>query len=285
MFACMKKDHWIDNNGIYIETESNADFSSVYTTEQHERWVKIEDYSWWYRYRGEVTEWVAGHFFVKCQETLDIGGGNGYSTRILQKAGYHVAMIEPSEEGCRNAKSRGIDNIYCGFFDDESVYDDSVSQIMLLDVLEHIEDDKTFLENIYTKLKRDGVCMIAVPAFMTLWSSEDVKAGHSRRYTLKDLCTLAEDVGFNVIYDNYFMQYLYFPVLVVRVWLEKLGIISKATVRTKAQEQRIELQQFRERKGLIGKILDAFHKREMNMLQNGKIIPFGTSAIVVVKKK
>ena len=60
-----------------------------------------------------------------------------------------------------------------------------LEQAMLLDVLEHIENDKEFLILIKKKLKINGRLLITVPAFEKLWSSEDDAAGHFRRYTIE----------------------------------------------------------------------------------------------------
>ena len=70
--------------------------------------------------------------------------------------------------------------------------------IYLIDVLEHLEDDKYFLKKFYDKLKKNGKLFIYVPARMELYSAFDKKIGHFRRYTKAELKTKVLEVGFNV---------------------------------------------------------------------------------------
>ncbi len=284
MFSCMQECYWNKKGEIYVERGSDADFASVYSKEQHNRWARIEDTSWWYRYRGEVVRSLLDLFFDKNCELLDVGGGNGYATRIAQSEGYNVAILEPSEEGCINAKRRGIKNIYCGFLDDNSVLNEMTDQVMILDVLEHIEDDRDFLKQIHAKLKHHGRCLITVPAFQCLWSSEDVKARHFRRYSIEQLEELAYSVGFRTVYKNYFMWFLFIPIMLIRVFMEQIGLLPKATNRTIEQERKIEEKQFKERKGILGNIISVCQRRELNRIKKKKRILFGSSIVMVIEK-
>ena len=54
--------------------------------------------------------------------------------------------------------------------------------ITLLDVLEHIEDHRGFLEDLTAKMDRGATLIMTVPALLKLWSEWDVALGHYRRY-------------------------------------------------------------------------------------------------------
>jgi hypothetical protein len=54
--------------------------------------------------------------------------------------------------------------------------------ITLLDVLEHIEDDRGFLADLAAKMDPGATLIMTVPALQRLWSSWDVALGHYRRY-------------------------------------------------------------------------------------------------------
>lgn len=58
------------------------------------------------------------------------------------------------------------------------------SIVIMMDVLEHIEDDYAILEDIKSRLGENAHFFITVPAFMSVWSSHDVYLGHYRRYTI-----------------------------------------------------------------------------------------------------
>ena len=56
--------------------------------------------------------------------------------------------------------------------------------VILLDVLEHIDDDLTFLKNdVVPRLKPESHIVISVPAQPSLFTSHDTFLGHYRRYT------------------------------------------------------------------------------------------------------
>ena len=60
-------------------------------------------------------------------------------------------------------------------------------RVLVLDVLEHIENDVKAIHEMYRIVKSDGLVVIFVPTFMFLWGITDIQSEHYRRYTLKDL--------------------------------------------------------------------------------------------------
>ena len=70
--------------------------------------------------------------------------------------------------------------------------------------MEHIEDDRSFLKALKAKIGEKGRVYLTVPAYSGLWSQEDGRAGHYRRYSLGQICKLLEESGFRVEYSSYF---------------------------------------------------------------------------------
>jgi hypothetical protein len=67
---------------------------------------------------------------------------------------------------------------------------------MLLDVVEHVEDDSTFLADVVGNLLApDGIALLSVPAWPSLFSSHDVALKHHRRYTPAGFRTLLREAG------------------------------------------------------------------------------------------
>jgi hypothetical protein len=59
--------------------------------------------------------------------------------------------------------------------------------VVMMDVLEHVEDDVALLAEIKKRCVNTNYFFITVPAFLDLWSQHDVYLGHYRRYTIKTL--------------------------------------------------------------------------------------------------
>ena len=130
---------------------------TAFSKEQQDDLYCLEDQSWWFQYRSVVIIKLLDCYFDKEKMTLDIGGGNGYTTLQAMKSGYRVGLMEPSAEACRHAMERGIPNVCCGTLNECSMADGSIEQMMLLDVLEHIEDDEDFLKLLCHKAAKGGV--------------------------------------------------------------------------------------------------------------------------------
>ena len=64
--------------------------------------------------------------------------------------------------------------------------------ILLMDVIEHIDDDLSFLKGGLHYLRNDGLVVINVPALNSLFSRYDEAAGHKRRYNKQMIRKLFE---------------------------------------------------------------------------------------------
>lgn len=245
----------------------------------------IEDDSWWFEYRAEVILRLMERYFRKDRMTLDIGGGNGYTSGKAQQNGWKMGIIEPNPKACLNAEQRGISEVCCGAVTESSVLDSSVYQMTLLDVLEHIEDDEGFLKLLCRKLVPGGRLLITVPAFRCLWSSEDNVAGHFRRYRIRELSRLVKKCGFRVSYRSYFMGYLFLPILFVRVFMERIGLLKPQQERSDSERKRIADVQFRKRSGITSAVLRLLQSVEKSLMKKSDRVPFGSSIILAAKKK
>ena len=86
--------------------------------------------------------------------------------------------------------------------DDFSAYD-KFDTIILINVLEHIEDDRKALANMKKLLKDSGTIIICVPAMPGLYCYMDKNVGHYRRYTKGELRVKAKRAELQVIEDKY----------------------------------------------------------------------------------
>lgn len=92
----------------------------------------------------------------------------------------------------------------------------SVDGVVLLNILEHIEQDLAAIRHIYRILKPGGVAVIEVPAGPHLYDIYDKKLLHFRRYRLNDLMGLLQHVGFRVLQASH-LGFFFYPAF----WLAK----------------------------------------------------------------
>jgi 2-polyprenyl-3-methyl-5-hydroxy-6-metoxy-1,4-benzoquinol methylase len=95
----------------------------------------------------------------------------------------------------------------------DSEFRRSVDALLLLDVLEHIEDDVGFLRAISDGFPNSRALIVTVPARAELWSNYDRHYGHFRRYDRATLATTLAAGGFTLRHQRYFFQELYLPML------------------------------------------------------------------------
>jgi SAM-dependent methyltransferase len=81
--------------------------------------------------------------------------------------------------------------------------------MVLLNVLEHIEDDVAATTHITRMLKPGGVAVIEVPAGPELFDDYDRQLRHFRRYTLRGMCSVVERAGLVVERRNYLGALIY----------------------------------------------------------------------------
>jgi SAM-dependent methyltransferase len=70
--------------------------------------------------------------------------------------------------------------------------------VLLLDVIEHLENESPVLTGILEHLGPRGLLVVTVPARADLWSTFDLVQGHRRRYSPGLLRTVLEKAGYRV---------------------------------------------------------------------------------------
>lgn len=142
--------------------------------------MQVEDESFWFRHRNDCIAALVRRNRPS-GPVLDVGGGNGFVTRRLMDEGLDATLLEPGIAGATNAKwRRCLPEVVCATLEDVAFPDTCIPAIGAFDVLEHIEDDRAFIGEVYRVLILGGLYFATVPAHSWLWSAADVHAGHFR---------------------------------------------------------------------------------------------------------
>ncbi len=247
-----------------------------YPESAHRVLAELEETSFWFNHRNDIIRTAASRF-PPAGRMYDVGGGNGFVSVALREAGIEATVVEPGSDGAATARSRNLEVIEQPYQDLE-IPPGSLGGIGAFDVIEHIEADKAVMEGFFEDLMPGGRLYIAVPSFQWLWSSEDVIAGHFRRYTLPQLKQLTEGAGFTPLYETYFFSFLVPPLFGLRTLPSLLGL------RTTRSDPKTIAREHAPPSGAVKKVLDSMMRYELRRVIAGKSIPFGTSALIIAEK-
>lgn len=151
----------------------------------------------------------------------DIGSGDMFFTKkLLSKNALRIFAVDTGyHAGYLNTKGE----IIC-LNSIEHLQNNSIDCLIMMDVLEHIEDDNQFLHEVLEKLTNNSVVLITVPAFQFLFSAHDIFLKHFRRYNRKNLVNLLKNNGLEIAKCHYFYTSLFFACLFAkRLKLNKTG--------------------------------------------------------------
>ena len=263
-----------DVNGIWRA----RGYSPVsYPDEHHDACFALEDRSFWFRHRANCVL-QAIRSFPPVSVIFDVGGGNGYMTEAMNKAGFPSILLEPGEKGVRNASRRGLAPIIAATLEGAGFPSHAIPAIGLFDVVEHVDDDARFLRSINESLATGGRLYLTVPAYRALWSNEDLDAGHFRRYRLSELTQKLQAAGFDVLYQTYIFSLLPVPIFLLRTIPYWLGMTS-------ARKPERQLKEHGADASGRGAMLERTFRWELSCLAERRSIPFGGSCLAVATPK
>lgn len=154
---------------------------------------------WYYRAKANALHKILAPY--KFETILDVGAGSSFFSKLLiklesVKCSWCVDIgYEEESDWEDNGKTiyyrKGIEQV-------------DADLVLLMDVLEHVEDDQGMLESYIEKVPKGAKFLISVPAFQFLWSQHDVFVEHFRRYTLEDTESLIDSSGLKILKGFYY---------------------------------------------------------------------------------
>lgn len=185
------------------------------------QYASVEDKHWWFVARRQIIQQVIRRLYLpKNAQILEAGCGTGGNLQMLSRHG-QVSAMELEEIACQLANQRQVTQVKRGSLPDNIPFDLQYDLILILDVIEHLDNDLSALKALYYKLKPGGYLLVTVPAYKFLWSEHDEINHHKRRYRLKDLKQIVRKAGYGISYGSYFNTFL-FPVIAIVRSLAKL---------------------------------------------------------------
>jgi len=188
---------------------------------------------------------------------LDVGAGTGFFSRYL------LANTAASEAWCvdigyacdSNAEEQGKPVRYRRSL--ESVAADLV---LLMDVLEHVDDDVGLLAEYVRRVPHGARFLISVPAFQCLWSGHDEFLEHKRRYTLHELEHVVRRAGLQVRQSAYYFG-LVFP----------LAAATRLANRWRSASDKPARSELKQHSALVNSVLATMCQAELPLLAMNRL--------------
>ena len=136
---------------------------------------------------------------------LDVGCGDGLFFDKLAALGSPEGVEEDATLVTAVGRARGP--IHVGPFDETFRPGRRYALVLLLDVLEHVRDDRACLRRALDLLAPRGTVVITVPAFRILWTTHDIVNRPATRYTKATLGRVAADAGLRIDHVEYLFQW------------------------------------------------------------------------------
>lgn len=224
-----------------------------------------------YDFRNENLTRLVASYVAKDGVALDIGCGSGFLLDELSRRGVNAIGIEPNRDLIRLAKKRNASlTIFEGRAEDIGVIlKEKVRTAIMIDVLEHIEDDARFLKTLTPHIEDGGEVIIVVPAYQFLYGLRDQKYGHHRRYSKQMLRRRLQESGFSTAS--------------IRNW-NILGVLPYI-VSEKIFRKELETSLREKTDSALGRILQRFLRAWFRWVENPINFGFGLSIVCIAEKQ
>jgi SAM-dependent methyltransferase len=185
----------------------------------YEEYARIQDEHWWFAGRRRIIGSVLSPRLPPSDDgevrILDVGCGTGTNLGELSRLG-RVEGVDAEPAAVEFCRSRGW-SVGLSTGVELPFEDGSFEVVTLLDVIEHVDEDRALLAEARRVLTPNGIVLITVPAYNWMWGRQDEIAHHKRRYTRRRLASALAGAGFEPVRLSYFNTLLFAPIAVIRL--------------------------------------------------------------------
>ncbi len=193
--------------------------------EDFERW------HWWFRGRRQILASVLQREFARQRAAgltprrlVSIGcgpaAGLDWLVPLLGREGLVIGIDADPSGALRGRPESAVlpDGVAFAYGRAETapLRSGSCDAVLLLDVIEHMDDDAGGLAEAARLVRPGGFLLVTVPAFQSLWGNQDIASHHKRRYNAGSLTRAFERAGLPLGWLSYFNTALFPAVAAVR---------------------------------------------------------------------
>ncbi|MDD5130592.1 MAG: class I SAM-dependent methyltransferase [Candidatus Omnitrophica bacterium] len=190
--------------------------------EQYQRFYELEDKHWWFvGMRNIFYRFVNDIYRNKTDlKILDVGCGAGMIMKDLGKFG-EVTGIDVEPAAMEFCHKRNIGKLCLGSGINLPFRSGVFDLVIAFNVVEHVQDDISFVKELDRVCKGGGRVILATSAFNFLWSQHDEINRHKRRYLKSGLQMILENRHLAVERITYTNCILFLPIFLA-ITLKKL---------------------------------------------------------------
>lgn len=180
---------------------------------------------WYYRTKQRpLDRYVAAALTTSAHglDIVDIGAGSGaFSEGLIERFPHRLRRLVRVDLNYAEVGQFPDPRLAGGVVEHRRDLPDGIDSaiVLLMDVLEHVPDDRGLLESVVARCGGQNSVFITVPAFDFLWSGHDEFLGHYRRYSLASLCSLVTACHVTIT-RAYYMFGVFLPAVYItrRLW-------------------------------------------------------------------
>jgi len=236
----------------------------------YEQMALLDSQHWWFTSRRRILDGLIERVVrpPRNARILELGCGTGHNLAMLSRFG-PVEASELDPVARELASERLGSPVVEAALPDLSMFPAaSYDLVALLDVLEHVPDDKGSLKAVLGLLKPGGALLLTVPINPWMWTAHDVAHHHHRRYRKREIRRLAQDAGYEIDLLSPFNSLLFPPIAAVR-------LVGKLTGKDDSDDAMPS--------PLVNKLLEGVFGLERGLI--GRVpMPFGVSLVAVLRR-
>lgn len=183
----------------------------------YEEMFRLEQTHWWFAAKRQIIfSMLRQHLPAagdgRRQRVCDVGCGCGMTLAELGGQGFEAVGLDANEKALEYCRQRGVQASRAMLPDEVPLPPHWADAVLMLDVLEHLDDDRAALAAAVKLVRPGGLFIATVPAYQWLWTSRDDDHHHKRRYNraaFRELMT--SDPSCRPVLISYFNTLL-FPV-------------------------------------------------------------------------
>lgn len=193
----------------------------------YEEMYRLEQHHWWFSAKHRIVLTLLDRYLRDKPRgrVADIGCGCGHMLQMLSER-YDAVGVDSSQLAADFARQRGVKVVQGSLPENVGLPPGEFDAAIMLDVMEHLDDDVASARSVAALLKPDGILLVTVPAYQWLFSAHDTAHHHRRRYNRAGLTQVLSAAGLKLRYISYYNTIL-FPLAVGQRMISRSGAGSK----------------------------------------------------------